>query len=227
MDDDAIADRRWLEEILSAFDAFGDQTSVVGGRVDPIWGAPRPGWLDDGLLGHVSVIDWGGRTRVAKAEEWFAGTNVAFRTTTIGEHGGFATNLGRVGSGASLLGNEEVQLIERIRRDGQQLVYAPKARVRHLIDPMRLTRTWFRKRAAWQAVSDFTMDAARFMPMGGKLWNDTLHYFNALPAHERGIRGLLLDTDDPVLFRWQTNAIYMLTMLSLMGFAGAMDEGLR
>ncbi|HZP11102.1 MAG TPA: glycosyltransferase family A protein [Nevskiaceae bacterium] len=225
MDDDAVADRKWLAEIVTAFDAFG--AAVVGGRVDPTWAAPRPSWLDDGLLGHLSLIDWGGRTRIAKPEEWFAGTNVAFRAQAIRDRGGFSTNLGRVGSNSALLGNEEVQLIERIRRAGGQRVYAPKAFVHHRVEAERLTRTWFRKRAAWQAVSDFTMDSARFMPMGSKLWNDTLHYLNALPPHERGMRGLLVDTDDPALFRWQTSAIYMTTMLALMGFEGAGDEALR
>ncbi len=221
MDDDAIADRDWIKEILNAFDSFGPQTAIVGGRVDPIWGAPRPPWLHDAMLGSLSVINWGGKARVAGPQEWFAGTNIAFRTDTILQNGGFSTGLGRIGSGVSLLSNEEVQLVARIQNRGSQLVYAPAARVGHLVDASRLTRTWFRRRAAWQAVSDFLMDGERFANEIPRYWEETVQYFNALPPHERTIRGLILDTDDPALFRWQTNATYMMTMMMLAGFQGA------
>ena len=45
MDDDAIASSTWVEKILEAFDSFGETAAIVGGRVDPIWGAPRPPWV--------------------------------------------------------------------------------------------------------------------------------------------------------------------------------------
>jgi glucosyl-dolichyl phosphate glucuronosyltransferase len=224
MDDDAIASRTWLEEILKAFDSFGPDAVVVGGRVDPIWGAPRPPWVHDAMLGNLSVVNWGGNTRIADIKEWFAGTNIAFRTQRILSHGGFATNLGRIGSGHSLMSNEEVHLIERIRAAGDKLIYAPDAYVNHLVDPKRLTRSWFRKRAAWQAVSDFMMDPKRHSGDVSVYWRDTIKYFNSLPPHERTIRGFIWDTDDPEVFRRQTGAIYMMTIMSLAGLEGAADE---
>jgi hypothetical protein len=99
-------------------------------------------------------------------------------------------------------------------------VYAPKAVVSHLAEPKRLTRSWFRKRSAWQAVSDFMMDPERFTLDSPRQWRGTIGYFNSLPPHERTLRGLLVDTDDPDLFRWQLGAIYMLTAMSLAGFEG-------
>jgi glycosyltransferase involved in cell wall biosynthesis len=224
MDDDAIASRTWVEEILKAFDAFGPTAAIVGGRVDPIWGAPRPPWVHDAMLGSLSVVNWGGDTRIAEIKEWFAGTNITFRTARILSHGGFATNLGRIGSGQSLMSNEEVHLIERIREAGDKLIYAPDAYVNHLVEPKRLTQDWFRKRAAWQAVSDFMMDPRRHSRDVSAYWKDTIKYFNSLPPHERTIRGFLWETDDPDVFRWQTSAIYMMTIMSLAGFEGAANE---
>ncbi len=224
MDDDAIASRTWLEEILKAFDSFGPNAAIVGGRVDPIWGAPRPSWVHDAMLGSLSVVNWGGDTRVADTKEWFAGTNITFRTQKILSHGGFAINLGRIGSGHSLMSNEEVHLIEKIRAAGHKLIYAPDAYVSHLVEPKRLTRTWFRKRAAWQAVSDFMMDPKRHSGDVSTYWRNTIKYFNSLPPHERTIRGFLWDTDDPDVFRWQTGALYMMTIMSLAGFEGASNE---
>lgn len=224
MDDDAVASETWLEEVLRAFRAFGPATMVVGGRVDPLWGASRPPWVHDAMLGNLSVVNWGGSTRLAKPDEWFAGTNISFRTSAVVEYGGFATNLGRTGSGAALLSNEELHLLERIRAGGGKLVYAPEAAVEHLVEPKRLTRAWFRKRSAWQAVSDFTMDPDRLASEAKNQWPGTVGYFNALPPHERTIRGLICDTDDPDLFRWQLGAIYMLTMMMLAGFDGVTLE---
>ncbi len=221
MDDDAIASPVWLERILEAFDAHGEKTKVVGGRVKPLWGAPRPPWLHDSLLGYLSVVDWGAPMRIASVDEWFAGTNISFRTRVALECGGFSTMLGRVGSGASLMSNEEKELLERISAIGGQFVYAPEAYVDHLVAPERLTHTWFRKRAAWQAVSDFTMIPNKQSFKCASRWKDTMRYFGELPPHERTIRGFVFDTDDPNLFHWQLGAIYTMTMMTLAGFEGA------
>jgi hypothetical protein len=206
--------------LLLAFETIGAHAAVVGGRVDPIWSAPRPPWLDDSMLGNLSVVNWGGQTRVAAANEWVAGTNIAFRVESILSHGGFSPKLGRSGSGAALLSNEETELIARIRAAGGELVYAPEARVSHLVDAGRLTPSWFRKRAAWQALSDFLMDPDRAAAQAKTGWPAMLKYFNALPPLERTVRGLICETDDPDLFNRQLSAIYTMTRLLLAGFEG-------
>ena len=53
-----------------------------------------------------------------------------------------------------MLSNEEIELCARIGRTGKIAVYAPDAVVEHVIHTERLTQSWFRRRAAWQAVSD-------------------------------------------------------------------------
>jgi glycosyltransferase involved in cell wall biosynthesis len=220
LDDDAVASPDWVSELLKAFETFGPQASIVGGRVDPIWSAPRPPWLHDALLSNLSLVDWGGQTRVAGELEWAAGTNIAFRVDAILAHGGFSPKLGRVGSGASLLSNEEIEVIARIRAAGGELIYAPNARVSHHIDAGRLTPAWFRKRAAWQAMSDFLMSPDRAIAEARTDWPEILKYFNALPPLERTVRGLIYETDDPDLFNWQVGAIYTMTKLLLAGFEG-------
>jgi hypothetical protein len=170
------------------------------------------------MLGNLSVVDYGDLKRLAKKNEWFAGTNISFRTEAILANGGFATNLGRKGSGNSLLSNEEVHLLEQITAAGGKLVYSPTARVSHLIDPRRLTREWFRKRSAWQAVSDFIMSQDTITETAKDRWRSTIQYFNVLPPHERTIRGLLYDTEDAETFQWQLGAIYNLTIMMLAGF---------
>lgn len=57
LDDDAVARPDLLTQLVAAFDFFGDQVGVVGGQVLPRWGAARPSWLSDNLLGFLSVVD--------------------------------------------------------------------------------------------------------------------------------------------------------------------------
>jgi glycosyltransferase involved in cell wall biosynthesis len=220
MDDDAIADPDWAAELLRAYELSGQGAMIVGGRVDPIWAAPRPDWVHDSMLGNLSIVNWGGDTRVAGPDEWVAGTNISFRVSAILDNGGFPLNLGRIGSGSALLSNEEIQLLDRIRADGGQIIYAPRARVNHLVDVRRLKQGWFRKRAAWQALSDFMMNPDGQAAEARKHWPELVKYFNALPPHERTVRGFLHQTDDPDLFQWQTGAVYMMTTLMLAGFEG-------
>jgi glycosyltransferase involved in cell wall biosynthesis len=221
LDDDAVATTHWAEEILAAFAAFGPRTSIVGGRVEPIWEAPRPPWLHDSLLASLSVVDWGGESaRLAAQHEWLVGANIAFRVEAIRRYGGFSTNLGRKGSGGALMSNEESQLVEKIRAMGELVVYAPKASVGHLVESKRLRRSWFRKRMAWQAVSDFTLDPAASIADARKQWDQVARYFNRAPPLERTMRGLYYETDDPDVFRWQIGAIYSATLAMLAGFEG-------
>jgi glycosyltransferase involved in cell wall biosynthesis len=220
MDDDAIADPAWLRETVRAFEQFGDDVGVVGGRVNPIWETPRPAWLSKKLEGYVSVVNWGGKLREAAAHEWFAGTNISFRVADLEAAGGFSTHLGRKGSGGSLLSNEESEVVDALRASGKITVYAPDASVDHLVEAGRLRREWFRKRVAWQATSDFIMDPEKTSARAQANWESLLDYISQLPPRERSIRALIYETDDDGLFAFQLGALYALTVLMLTGFDG-------
>ncbi|MDN2568533.1 glycosyltransferase, partial [Aquibium sp. A9E412] len=159
VDDDAIAAPDWATQIVSAFETYGEEAAIVGGRILPRWVRPKPSWLPDSLLGYLSIIDWEGDMRPLKPNEWVAGCNIAFDKQALTAAGGFSTSLGRIGSGHSLLSNDETEVMDKIKAQGKITIYAPDALVEHVIDPDRLTRQWFRRRSAWQAVSDFIKDA--------------------------------------------------------------------
>lgn len=220
MDDDAIADPGWAAAILEAADAFGDQVAIIGGRVDPIWELERPPWLADDLTGNVSVVDWGGECRIAGSDEWFAGTNITFRVSTLNELGGFSLALGRKGSGASLLSNEESELVDAIREQEGLLVYQPAAKVDHLVEAARLQPAWFRKRQAWQATSDFLMDPERFAADPEAAWQNVVAFINSQEPRNRSMRALFEPTDDPGNFKWQLSAVNSMITLLLAGYDG-------
>ena len=220
MDDDAIAASNWLETLIAVFAEFGDAARVVGGRVVPHWGAPRPVWLPDRLLGFVSVVDWGGTARFASEGEWVAGTNIAFRLEALKAVGGFPVHLGRKRGGQALLSNDETEVIGKIAAKGGRLIYAPDAAVEHLVPAERLTQSWFRRRAVWQAVSDYMLDSEHAFEHAPDYWCGVTQFFARLPPKLRTPRGLYVDQREPDMFGMQVLALYNFTIALLSGFNG-------
>ena len=224
MDDDAVAAPVWLEAYIAAFDKFGTAAQAAGGRVDPIWGAPRPSWLPEEMLGYVSVVNWGGAARFADAREWVAGTNIAFRRDALLAAGGFHVGLGRNKTGHALLSNDEIEVLARLGETGGRLLYVPEAVVEHLVPPDRLTQSWFRRRVAWQAVSDYLQNPKALYENAPRYWADVADFLTRLPPKYRGPRGLYAEQSDPELFRRQTSAIYNFTVATLAGYQGLKDD---
>ncbi len=216
LDDDAVPRPGWLAALTGAFD--DPAIAAVGGKVELEWRTPRPGWLHDLALHYLSLVDWGPVRRDLVRQEWLACANLAFRVDALAAAGGFETLLGRSGPGDTLVSNEESEALRRLRQDGRRLVYEPAAVVQHLVHPDRLTRAWFRRRAAWQAVSDFLQDpvAARARVADG--WREIRHYTGRLAWWHRGLGSLARDLDDPRLFMKQLHAIYLMGLKQLAGF---------
>jgi len=158
LDDDAIAAPGWAAAMIAAFTAFGPRAGAVGGLARPLWIGPRPTWLGDDLLGHLSILDHGKRAKILPAGKTIIGCNMAFDKAILQQIGGFDTRLGRKGPELSLLSNDDSDVLNAIRAAGFDIGYTPDATVDHCIDPSRLSQAWFRRRAAWQAVSDYLMD---------------------------------------------------------------------
>jgi glycosyltransferase involved in cell wall biosynthesis len=215
IDDDAIAAPDWSASIVRAFEAAGERAAVIGGRVLPRWVSSKPVWLSDDLLKYLTVIDWGGSLRELPSDQWLAGCNIAFDKNALIAVGGFSRALGRIGPGLSLLSNEEIEVMERIRATGRVSLYCPEAVVEHVIDPARLKRNWFRRRAAWQAVSEFVKDPER-----------TTAYAPAAAEHIRlvlrtGSRqsplGFFRQVEDPEEFKRDVGLTYDLVVATLAG----------
>lgn len=222
LDDDAIANPSWAASICHTFEEFGDTCQVVGGKVNPIWGSPRPSWLGDALLGYLSVVNYGDESRFLREGEWIAGANIAYRADILRQMGGFDVSLGRVGSGSSLMSNEEIALSEKIKRHGGRIVYDPTASVEHLVDASRLTQRWFRRRVAWQAVSDCvgaSTGAGRADAI--EKWKAIKTYFLHCHPADRSVRALASEQLEDGSFQWQLATIYDFTICLLSGLADA------
>ncbi len=155
LDDDAVACSDWLEKIVEVFTSVEPQPGSVGGKVEPIWEAPRPSWLPDSMLGVLTVVDWSDSPLFLENDQWLVGANIAFPKTLLEEVGGFSAKLGRKGN--NLLSNEEYGLCKLLERDGHKTFYSPHILVRHLVKKSRLEQKWFIRRYYWQGVSNALM----------------------------------------------------------------------
>jgi glycosyltransferase involved in cell wall biosynthesis len=219
LDDDAIANENWLSEIVSAFARFGSGVMAAGGRIVPSWPVTRPSWVPDQKLGYLSLVDWGGETRVIDSSEWIAGANIAFRRGALQAVGGFDTSLGRRGPESSLLSNEENDVIRKLVARGGSVLYMPSAEVLHQIDPGRLHRDWFRRRSAWQAVSDY-LGNPEVHGWKDEAFGNVLDFLFQLEPRNRSIAGLQVDVDDADQFNEQLDAVYNMTLALLTGLRG-------
>ena len=96
----------WLEAILHCFETSTLPIGCIGGKIDPIWEAPRPSWLPNDYLSYLTILNWGDEPIVIDRSKYVAGANMAFQAHLLRQVGGFNTELGR--KGKNLLSSEEV-----------------------------------------------------------------------------------------------------------------------
>lgn len=151
LDDDAIANKDWLESILSAFALAPKNTACVSGKILPRWEKPKPEWLPEKMLSFLSIVDYGNTAFVAKKNQWLGGGNSAYKKHGLEETGGFNTALGRRGN--NLLSHDENFLREQLEKKDYCYYYSPKIIITHNISAERLNKQWFYSRYFWEGVS--------------------------------------------------------------------------
>lgn len=198
LDDDAIAYPQWLEKILEVFDTVEPRPGCVGGKIEPIWEAPRPAWLPDTLLAHLAIQDYSSVPAVLDEPRFLAGANVAYPKHVLVTLGGFHVGLGRRGS--SLLSNEEILVRRQLARARYVCFYHPEVAVRHHIQASRLCQSWFIRRMYWQGISESITQVYQMTPSTARRGQWALSAAFRLLRSPRRLIGLLVPTNDPGRF---------------------------
>jgi glucosyl-dolichyl phosphate glucuronosyltransferase len=152
-DDDVEVGPDWIGAAVRPLLEHRD-IAYTGGPVRPIWGGPRPAWLDEtgNLGGTIAVKDHGSRAFVFEDERKTPlGVNMAVRRSLIERIGGFRPDLGR--NGKALLGQEQAEFFYRSRQAGARGLYVPGMVLDHVVPASRLTRAYFRRWWYWKGVS--------------------------------------------------------------------------
>ncbi len=132
VDDDALVDRLWLEELATGFHAAGDVTCVTG-LVVPLELDTEAQQLFQEYggfgKGFEQVVHRGADPRFPFAPGRLgSGNNVAFRREALIDLGGYDEHLG---NGTPTRSGEDWELFLRLLRAGRTAVYRPSAIVHH------------------------------------------------------------------------------------------------
>jgi glycosyltransferase involved in cell wall biosynthesis len=142
-DDDVILEPDWLQTTIDTFRDY--DADCVGGKVLPVWLAPRPTWLGDRLLNVLAMLDYGDQVIELGRngdDRCLYGANFAFRRAPLNAAGAFNVDLGRKGNFGA---GEDKEIQERLRDAGGRVVYEPRSVVGHKVDASRLKKTYFRR----------------------------------------------------------------------------------
>ncbi len=215
LDDDAVAAPDWLSGYHESLSQLGGQVGAIGGRVSVESDAPKPNWLHVRLLVYLSAFYQGDEIQELPPTLTPAGANMAVRRDLLLESGGFDPRLGRNGPGTkSLLSGEESSLFQFLHSRGEKVFYTPRAQVKHFIAPERLRQAWFRRRVAWQSVTD-----QAYCDPGPaeveQMWTQLMDYLSKVPPEHIPYAGLFWNTDDPDLFDRQVRSVQYFTHLLL------------
>ena len=139
-DDDATVHKEWLANIDHAFKKH--DPVCVGGKIKAEWEGDPPSWLKGNLLNILAITDLGNSEMVLDVPRIW-GANLSIRADMFEKYGWFDTNLGN--KGKKLYGGEETEMIEKMIKNGEKVVYSPDAIVHHHIPSSRMKKSYFRK----------------------------------------------------------------------------------
>jgi glucosyl-dolichyl phosphate glucuronosyltransferase len=160
-DDDVLVDENWLAAFVEAAARHPDALGF-GGPIEPWFAvAPEPDYLAafPAMRNGFCGIDHNMPEGLLNEKQIF-GANMAFRRKAHLDHP-FDTKLGmrpslsgsrRSSTVIAVGGGDECDLVQKIRARGGHIVWVPSMRVRHYVDPSRMTMNYIRLH---------TMDLAR------------------------------------------------------------------
>ncbi len=154
IDDDETINRDFVASYIDLFDHY--PADAAGGRIIAAYDEGRPRWMSPYVERPIAnPMEFGNEVRPFPAGKIPGGGNMALRRSTIERIGGFDPALGRTGK--SLIGGEENDLFERLRKASGQIYYAPDAVIWHHIPPQKLTAEYRRNLAYKVGVTQRTM----------------------------------------------------------------------
>jgi len=172
LDDDALAEPDWLEQIRMVISEHDPWPGVIGGRVLPVWEEPLPDWWPRSLRGVLSIIEWEGRgefrTEATPPNLAPYGVNMVVQRQPLLDMGGFADRLGRFAG--LLLSDEDVQVGWKLQDRGYSAWYDSRIVVRHQIQGSRMNPEWLIDRLYWQGAS--TVATRRMLGDPESVWRE-------------------------------------------------------
>lgn len=142
IDDDVIADRNLLNEIVKFYS--DSKVGCVGGKILPKWESEPPDWINLFPKWYLSILD---DEDGPKEVKWIHGCNFSIRKDLLFKVGGFNPDAFGDKKMWWMRGDGEVGLLRKVHNTGKKVIYNPNAVVWHFIPKNRMTIEYFKERA--------------------------------------------------------------------------------
>lgn len=176
LDDDAVADERWLAALRRGVDAGGE---ILGGPILPLYEQTPPGWWDPRAFGFYASV--------GNDDDEIWGTNMVVKKALFPSVGVFRADLGR--QQGKLVSSEDVDLVERGRRHGAAVAFVKDAVVHHKVKHWRMTLPYILTREYYKGKS-------MNRQFGRRSLTHTLRMAAKLPVNVLALFGALLLPSD-------------------------------
>ena len=137
MDDDAIAERHYLERILLFFDGHPGAAGM-GGRIIPKYIPAEPKWMSHFVSSLVGNFDYSPELTPFREGKYPLESNMIVRKEDFDAIGGFNTDLPGV-KGTLRIGGEGKDFFLRLQGRGKTIWYDPTVIVEHVVEVKKLT----------------------------------------------------------------------------------------
>jgi glucosyl-dolichyl phosphate glucuronosyltransferase len=137
MDDDAIAESHYLENIISFFENY-PHANAVGGRIIPRYIPYKPKWMSYHVASLIGNFDYANKVVEFSAEKYPLESNMVVSKKDFDAIGGFNENLPGV-KGTLRIGGEGKDLFFRLKSLGVRVYYDPNIIVEHITETKKLT----------------------------------------------------------------------------------------
>lgn len=152
LDDDAVADERWVENLVGSYQEF--KAMAVGGKVLPAWLPGKPDCFPDELYWLVGATHRGfAEDAVVEVRNVFA-SNMSFKREVFEQVGLFNESLGFADRGKRYVQGSEAEFgLRMTSRLGERVIYNPQAVVSHKIPVSKARIGLLLKRSFYQGYS--------------------------------------------------------------------------
>lgn len=140
MDDDAVANEDFLEEILNFFQQ-NPQADGVGGRIIPLYIPEEPKWMSYYVSSLVGNFQYSETVKEFENEKFPLESNMVTPKALFDSVGGFSEHiLGVVGT--VRIGGESKDYHIKLQQQGKKIYYSPNIIVQHVVEVTKLTRAY-------------------------------------------------------------------------------------
>lgn len=137
MDDDAVADKDYLEKIVGFFEKHTD-AGGLGGRIIPRYIPKEPEWMSHYVSSLVGNFHYSEGVSIFSANKYPLESNMIIRKADFDAIKGFNPALPGV-LGNLRIGGEGKDFFFRLKSLGRTIYYDPAIRVQHVVETAKLT----------------------------------------------------------------------------------------